>query len=147
MNLQDNGDGTYTDIDTGNLTNEFGDIINAVPNAGLLDYSNKQGVTSTGQIDTSVSAGPVVQDQGNGVSFLSGADSFIAAIESGFTNLYVPLANQKAAATVAQTAQQQAGQSIALQAQAQSDAATNQKYLYGIAALVLLLILIRHKTP
>lgn len=142
MTLQDNGDGTYTDLDTGDLTDVYGNIIDAVPNSGLLDYANESGLTSSGQVDTSVGAAPTRRDVA-GNSFLTGADEFFTSIESGLTNLYTPLVAAGVVVTPAQQAAQQAAQTAA-QSTADSVAEENSQkkvLTYGLLLLAALFLL------
>lgn len=138
MNFLDNGDGTYTDADTGDLYDSFGSIINAVPNQSPLDYQNTTAVTSSGQVDTA--AGPVNTNGGAGTPILSGIDAFINGVESVFTDLYQPLVSAGVVQTPAQKAAAAAAAATANTTAAQvSASSTTQRYLVlGVVALVLI---------
>lgn len=139
MNLIDNGDGTYTDADTGDLTDSFGTPINAVPNQSPLDYSNTTAVDSNGLVDTA--AGPNNTSGAGGSSVLTGIDSLINGIESAFTNLYQPLVSAGVISTPATTAANQAATNAAIvQQQQQAASATTNRYLVlAVAAAILIL--------
>lgn len=119
MNIIDNGDGTYSDSDTGDLYDGNGSIINAVPDAGIFNFDNVAGYDSAGNVDTTYAAGTPVLSNVNtpnglgddsssvGQKFLDGADALIHTIESGFTNLYTPLAQAGVIQTPAQRAANQ----------------------------------------
>lgn len=139
MNLLDNGDGTYTDLDTGNLLDGYGNPINAVPNQSPLDYANTQEVIPGNLVDTA--AGPVNTNGGGGSTILSGVDSFINGIESAFTNLYTPLVSAGVVQTPAQkAAAAQAANTAAAQAQQTATDNSNKTYLYLAVALAVVLL-------
>lgn len=151
MNIIDNGDGTYSDSDTGDLYDGTGSIVNAVPDSGIWNFDNLGGYDISGQYDSSLN--PAVQTQdytANGVGdvsvgqkFLDGADALIHTIESGFTNLYQPLASAGVIQTPAQkaalAAQQLQTQAAVVQQQSQSN--TKTYLIVGGIVLVALLIL------
>lgn len=139
MNLIDNGDGTYSDVNTGNLYDSYGNAINAVPNQSPLDYQNTSVIDNSGNVDTA--AGAVNTNGGGGSSALSGIDAVINGIESAFTSLYQPLVSAGVLTSpAAQAQQQQTAAALAVQQQQATTQASTSRYLVlGAVALVLIL--------
>jgi len=153
MTLIDNGDGTWTDTDTGNKYDQgTGQIVNAVPDNTAQDYFNTPAQDpATGLVDTTagqpvVNASPTVGNPATGgaqpATSSDGVANWLSTIESGFTNLYVPLAQAGVITTpAAANAAQLAKANQAAVVQAQQATSTNQRYLV-IGGIILLGLLI-----
>ncbi len=157
MNLLDNGDGTSTDVDTGDLyDSSTGSIVNAVPNASIFDFENDPGVSgtlidSTGSNPINQTAQPVEPSSGG---FFDVVNNLLGNVENTFTNLAPALQSAgviqtpeaRAQALAYQQQQQQLaqlqGQQIAYQSSALTAAMSSKNLIIyaviGLAAIYLL---------
>jgi len=162
MTIIDNGDGTWTDADTGNKYDQAtGQPIAAVPDNTAFDWVNTPAITS-GVVDTTggqptANSSPTVANQATGGaapnSFLDGVNGILSTVENAFTNIAQPLiqsgiistpASANQAQLAAAQAQQQLQAQTYLQAQAQAQAVklndSKNTQIFIIAAAVLLFL-------
>lgn len=153
MTLIDNGDGTWTDTDTGDqYDSSTGLISTATPNNTLFDFSNVPAIVAPATLDTTggtpiVNSSPTLANGATGGAATGGFSDVVSGIlgtvENAFTNLAPSLISTGVIQTPAAqqaTALQQA--QIAQAAANASASAANQRYLIlGVIALVIVLVI------